>query len=510
MIINVSNTTLVSISLPVIARDLNIGQVELQWLLSGFALSSGCLLLICGRIADLYGQKKVFILGSLWLIVFSLGCGFAQNSITLDVLRGLQGVGCAATIPASLGILARAFPPGRARAIAFATFAAGAPIGGVFGNVFGALMTELTSRSWRSAFYLNCGIVLLSVIGAVAFFDRDEPLIDIDRRVDWIGAFLVTAGLVLIVFVLAQGEIAPRKWATSYIIALLVVGVLLLLSFVFWQYHLERIQNETPPSNCLPSPPPLMCLSMWTRAQGRTAVVMIIALLNWAAFTGWLYWVVLYYQDFLGLSPLDTAVRLLPMFVTGIILNTIFAIVVGRVSIVVLFTLGTCLTGCAPLLFALIDPKAPYWTFGFPSAILSVMGADFVFASGTLFVAKFSIGNEQSVAGAVFQTMAQIGTSIGVTVSTVVFNRVLVKKEQDAGISFSSETPLSDVARSIQLDAYRASQWTNFTFGMIAAALSLIFLRKVGIIGRSDEPSKNDQEKNTLAVTIHRSEEQKE
>ncbi|KAK7451311.1 hypothetical protein VKT23_012652 [Stygiomarasmius scandens] len=424
MIINISNTTLVSISLPVIASDLAIGQVELQWLLSGFALSSGCLLLICGRLADLYGQKKVFVLGSFWLIAFSLGCGFAQDSLTLNILRGLQGVGCAATIPASLGTLARAFPPGRARDIAFATFAAGAPIGGVFGNMFGALTTEFTSRSWRSAFYLSCGIVLLSVIGAIAFFDTDEPATDTDRRVDWIGSFLVTSGLVLIVFVLAQGEIAPNKWATPYIIALLIVGVLLLSGFIFWQYHLERIQSKTPPKDStldkistflenrryLPSPPPLMCLSMWTRARGQIAVVMFIALLNWAAFTGWLYWVVLFYQNYLGLKPLDTAVRLLPMFVTGIILNTIFALIVGRVPVIVLFALGTCMTGCASLLFALIDPNAVYWAFGFPSTILSVMGADFVFASGTLFVAKVSVGHEQSVAGAVFQTMAQVST----------------------------------------------------------------------------------------------------
>ncbi|KAF5353670.1 hypothetical protein D9758_008642 [Tetrapyrgos nigripes] len=498
MIINIANMTLVSISMPVIADDLDIGQVNLQWLLSGFALSSGCLLLVCGRLADLYGQKKVFILGSLWLMVFSLGCGFAQDSLTLDILRGLQGIGCAATIPASLGTLARAFPPGRARTVAFASFAAGAPLGGVSGNVLGGLMTELTSQSWRSAFYLNCGVVFLSVIGALVFFDRDEPSIETDRRVDWIGAFFVTAGLVLIVFVLAQGEIAPNKWATPYIIALLIVGVIFVLIFVFWQYHLERVQKRSFPSTSIldkasvllensryiPTPPPLMCLSMWTRLHGRIAVVMFIALLNWAGFMGWLYWVVLFYQDYQNLQPLATAVRLLPMFVTGIVLTTSFALVAGHVPIVVLFALGTFLTACAPLLFALIDPDAGYWALGFPAAILSVAGADFVFASGTLFVAKVSVGHEQSVAGAVFQTMSQIGTSIGITVSTVVFNRVLVHNAERAGIELEESTLVaSNVPKAAQLDAFRAGQWTSFAFGMIATVLSIVFLRNVGIIG---------------------------
>ncbi|KAK7453386.1 hypothetical protein VKT23_011650 [Stygiomarasmius scandens] len=471
MILNTANTNSVAMSLPVIARRLEIGRVNLEWLVSGYCLSSGCLLLIFGRIADLYGRKKVFIAGSIWLAVLSLGCSFTKSGLALDILRGLQGVGAAATIPASFGTLAQTFPEGRARSIAFAAFAAGAPTGAVLGNIFGGLLTQLTRQSWHSVFYLNSALSVVSLVGALMFFNKDPPSIETDRyrQVDWIGGLLVTSGLVLLVFVLSQGQVAPQKWATLY-----------------HNSVNTRVAAYLAAMKYLPSPPPLMYLSLWTRAHGRIAVVMCISLLNRAAFMGWVYWAVLYYQEYIGLTPIETAIRLLPMFFVGIALNIVFAGIVSRVPMVVLVAFGTCLTACSSLLFAFIDPKEAYWAFGFPASILSVIGADFVFASGTLFVAKFSLKNQQSVSGAVFQTMTQLGTSIGVTTSTLIFDRALGESGDQHSL----------------LDAYKASQWGNFTLGMIATALALVFLRKVGIIEQTP-PKLQDSDDGTGAKEQH-------
>ncbi|OJA19940.1 hypothetical protein AZE42_08045 [Rhizopogon vesiculosus] len=165
MVVNISNTTSVSISLPTIGKDIDIQEDQLQWLASAYSLSSGCLLLFFGRLADLYGRKKAFMIGSLCQIAFSLGCGFANDGLSLAVLRGFQGVGGAATIPSAvqyfdfcilseagvlihflqLGMLAHAFPPSRSRSIAFATFAAGAPVGAAFGTIIGGVLTQLTA-----------------------------------------------------------------------------------------------------------------------------------------------------------------------------------------------------------------------------------------------------------------------------------------------------------------------------------------------------------------------------
>lgn len=139
--------------------------------------------------------------------------------------------------------------------------------------------------------------------------DPDEPSTETDRRIDWLGALLVTAGLVLIVFVLSDGEIVGWKTPCMCyhspfqsnlhlftapfpdIIALLILGVLLLVLFLFWQRYLERIQDDPNAVHSKWTPPPLMRLSIWRRAKGRFAVIMAIAFLNWSGFLAFNFFV---------------------------------------------------------------------------------------------------------------------------------------------------------------------------------------------------------------------------
>ncbi|KIP11053.1 hypothetical protein PHLGIDRAFT_173914 [Phlebiopsis gigantea 11061_1 CR5-6] len=497
MILNTGSSSAAAIALPTIGDKLHIVEYKLQWILSAYALSAGCLLLLFGRLADLYGRKLVFLFGVLCLAVFSLGCGFAHNEITIDVLRGLQGIGGAAVVPAALGILAHAFPPSRARAIAFSTFAAGAPMGGAIGSVIGGVLTQLTGATWCSVFFLFAGLGAACFVAGLMVIDKDTPSTEKDRRVDWLGAFLVTAGLVLIVFVLSDGSIAPNGFATSYIIAFIVIGVILLIMFIFWQHYLEKIHDD-PEAAALAidkwwTPPPLMKLSIWTRMRGRMAVMLWIAFLEWCSFFSWQLWVQLYYQNFLHLTPVLTMVRLLPMFVTGMVCNLIVALVVGRVDVVFLIVAGTALTATANLLFAVINVSSPYWAFGFPSAILSVFGADFVFAAGTLFVAKISLPHEQSLGGALFQTMTQLGSSFGLSITTIIYNSVLTNESKTFGVAVNKSG--TNAPRSAQLDAYKAAMWGGFAFGIIGAVLAALFLRHVGIVGHQKEDDIPDEER---------------
>lgn len=170
--------------------------------------------------------------GTLSLMAFSLGLGFGKSmlsqllsvhrtstdtflldEITLDILRGLQGIGASATIPSALGILAHSFPPSKMRSIAFATFAAGAPVGGAFGMVLGGVLTQYTKSSWRATFFFATGLNAASLLSGYFSIDPDLPSTEVDKRIDWIGALLITASLVLIVFVLSDGEIVG--WKTS-------------------------------------------------------------------------------------------------------------------------------------------------------------------------------------------------------------------------------------------------------------------------------------------------------
>ncbi|KAH9000087.1 major facilitator superfamily domain-containing protein [Lactarius akahatsu] len=484
-----------AISVPYAGKDLHIQKENLQWILNAYSISSACFLLLCGRLADLYGRKRVWLVGYSIFVVFGIGSGFAQSEKVLDTLRGMQGIGSAAIIPASLGILAKAFPPGPSRSIAFTAFSAGAPIGAIFAIVLGGVLTQVTKATWRTPIFLLSGVALAFTILGFFVFEEDEPSTEEDTRVDWIGAALITAGLVLIVFVLSDSPTARRGWKSPHVIALFVIGVLLVLLFVAWQYYLERrLENPDLPRTRWTAPP-LMKPSMWTRAHGRFAVMQTIACVNWAAFTIWIVWVELYYQTYLNLSPIHTMLRLLPMFASGTVANILIVLMIGRVDVMYIVATGTLLTGCADVLFAVIDPNAPYWAFGFPAACLIVLGVDFTFASGTLFIAKVSLPHEQSVAGALFQAMTQLGSAIGVSVSTIVFNSVLRTQSRRLGVVADAQG--DNVPLPAQLKAYKAAMWTGFTFGLLCTILCVIFLRGVGVVGETpgqDSPAHRNSE----------------
>ncbi|KAF9231330.1 major facilitator superfamily domain-containing protein, partial [Melanogaster broomeanus] len=407
-----------------------------------------------------------------------------------------QGMGAAAAIPSAIGILAHSFPPSRARSTAFATFAAGAPVGGAFGTIIGGVLTQLTTEHWRAAFFMSSGFSAMCFIGGLLSFDQDKVSLEADRRIDWIGAMLVTSGLVLIVFVLGQGPMAG--WRNPYIIVLLILGVILVGMFVLWEHNLEKALASPNRPRSIWTPPPLMRPSLWARAKGRMAVILAIAFLNWSGFLCWTFWVQLFYQDYLHLTPMETMVRFIPMFVMGIICNFFVAMVVSRLPLVVFVVSGTLITAGACVLFALIDTGATYWAFGFPSTLLVVFGADFVYAAGTIFISSIAFPHEQSVAGGLFQTMTQIGTAFGLTVSTIVFNTVVSKEAANLGVTVDSSN--SNAPESAELMGYRAAQWTASAFPFLAALLAAIFLRNVGIVGHRRHHARDADSDQTLTV----------
>ncbi|EJU05737.1 hypothetical protein DACRYDRAFT_20129 [Dacryopinax primogenitus] len=481
MMLNICGVTSMNIALPSVGRDLGIPTSTLQWLMSAYSLTAGCFLLLFGRLADIFGRKHVFLLGDIWLIAFTIACGFAQQGVTIILMRAFAGMGIAATIPACLGILARTFPPSRARSIAFATFSAGAPVGAAFGLVLGGILTQYAAISWRAIFFVMAGIGALTLIGAWFSFPPDAPLAE-DRRVDWTGALLITVGLVLFTFVLGQGEIAPQGWRTPYIIALLVVGLMMIFLFILWEYHVEFRTSR----------PPLMRLSLWARAGGRFAAVQLIGFLAWSAFATFSFWATLYYQEYLGLPPIQTMLRFLPMAVAGFSVNVVFALVSGHVPANYLIIIGCIGTGLANLLFAVINTGSPYWAFGFPAAILSVFGADFIFASSTLYGAKIARHHEQSLAGGIFNTVTQTGTAFGMTITTIVYDTVVWSQSAKEGVVLDQDG--TNASPAAQLFGQRCAQWTSFGFAMASLAVAVVAPRGMGIIGGSGKKSAPSEE----------------
>jgi MFS family permease len=208
-----AGTMSLSIALPAIMADLSVPEPQLQWISSAFALTNGCFLLLAGRLADVYGRKMVFVLGIAWNALWNLVGGWMQNTAGLVVTRALAGVGSAACIPAGIGIIAATFS-GRTRSSAFAAFSAGGPIGGGLGLIVGGLLTAYTSASWRAALWCFGGVAFAVAIAGYFVVVPDRHL-DTDRRVDWIGAGIITVGLVLLQFSISDAESAPNGWKTG-------------------------------------------------------------------------------------------------------------------------------------------------------------------------------------------------------------------------------------------------------------------------------------------------------
>ncbi|OJA19939.1 hypothetical protein AZE42_08044 [Rhizopogon vesiculosus] len=251
--------------------------------------------------------------------------------------------------------------------------------------------------------------------------------------------------------------------------------------FVLWERHLEKAIDDPSRAPSLWTPPPLMRPSIWGRSNGRMAVILVIAFLNWSGFVSWNFWAQLYYQDYLLLTPVETMVRFIPMFVVGILCNFFVATAVGKMPLVIFAVTGTLLTASGGILFAVINPSATYWAFSFPSTVLIVFGADFVYSCGTIFIAKTVLPHEHSVGGALFQTMTQIGTAFGLTITTIIFNTVVDNESAALGVTVNSDG--TNAPQSAQLKGYQSAQWAVVAFALMAALLAAIFLRSVGIVG---------------------------
>lgn len=234
------------IILPAVGRDLHIPAARQQWIVSAYSLTFGCFLLLWGRLADVYGKRLIFIYGSCWVCITTLVCPFIPSEIGFDILRGLQGLGAAANVPTAIGIIGVTFPAGgKAKTYAIATYSAGAPLGSVFGNFLGGLVGQYAS--WKWVFWILA--ILAAIVTVAGQFVIPLPRIQIEPKslkgaVDWVGGMIVTVALMLLLFALTQGNITG--WGVFWIPLIIVLSLVLLALFVFWQLYLEKRTTRKP------------------------------------------------------------------------------------------------------------------------------------------------------------------------------------------------------------------------------------------------------------------------
>ncbi|THZ67638.1 drug resistance protein [Aureobasidium pullulans] len=405
--LNTLTVQAVVIVLPTIGKALNIPVARQQWIVSAYSLSFGCFLLLWGRLADVYGKRLIFILGSLWVAILTLINPFATNEIAFDLLRGLQGIGAAANVPTAIALISATFPSGSARNYAFSIYASGAPMGSIMGNLLGGLVAQY--GSWRWIFWILS--IMAFIVTAAGYFIvpklPPQPASDVKSSIDWIGAFLVTVGVLVLLFAMAEGNVVG--WSRPYIPVLIVLSVLFIVTFVFWQLYLEQRSERQP----------LMKVTMFKRT--RVSAAMLAMAVFFSAFNNYLIFSTYFYQEYLGLSAIQTTVRFVPTGVVGILTILVTSRALARVPINILLMWGMACVGLANFSFSSDLPP-----------------------------------EDQALGGGLINALGQIGRAVGLAIGTAI--QVAVQSSREGSNVVDIDGNVGDHA---YLQGLHAAQWLN-------------------------------------------------
>nr|WP_127505928.1 MFS transporter [Actinoplanes solisilvae] len=387
----VLDSTIVNIALPTAQHDLGFTDSDRQWVVTGYALAFGGLLLLGGRLSDSFGRKKIFLIGLAGFALASALGGAANGIEMLIIARILQGAFGAALAPAALSLLSITFTDAAERGKAFAVFGAIAGAGGAVGLLLGGLLTEYAS--WRWCLYVNLAFAVLAALAAV-FKLSDEPVQN-RNRMDWPGVVTAVAGLAALVYGLGNAE--TDGWSNPLTWGFIVAGVVILTSFVAIE---RRVAH------------PLMPLRVvLDRNRGGSYVSVAIA---GGAIFGVFLFLTYYLTGILSFTPIQSGLAFLPMMATTVITAaTMGSIFTPRLGPRPLITAGALLAAAGMLLLTRLDLDSSYLTGVLPGQLVTGFGMGLIFAPAQNAATSGVRHHDAGVASAMINTAQQIGGSIG-------------------------------------------------------------------------------------------------
>jgi EmrB/QacA subfamily drug resistance transporter len=443
----VLDATIVNIALPSAQRALHFSTDSRQWIITAYALAFGSLLLLGGKLGDLFGRKWTFIGGLIGFSMASAIGGLAQSFAVLVAARALQGLFGALLAPSALSLLTVTFADSPDRAKAFGIFGAIAGGGASLGLLLGGVLTQ--ALSWRWCLYVNLAIAVPTAFAAMRLL-RNEG--DPERpRIDLPGVLVATGGLFALVYGFSNAE--THSWTAGVTIVALVLSVLLLSAFV----AIERRASH-----------PLLPLHIvWDRARGGAYAS--IALAGSGVFGVFLF-LTYYLQQNLGFSPLKTGVAFLPMTAVIVVTSTtVQTKLLGRIGVKPLVTAGMVLGIAAMVLFAQLKPGSGYASDVLPGLIVIGLGMGCVFAPAFSTATLGVKGTEAGVASAMVNTSQQVGGSVGTALLSTLF--------ASAAASYaSSHRGAADLGTAAPIHGYTtAFGWAAgiFAVGLLVALLVL-------------------------------------
>jgi EmrB/QacA subfamily drug resistance transporter len=394
----VLDVAIVNVALPSIKTDLNFSEPNLQWVITAYSILFGGVLLLGGRLADIFGRRKLFIAGIALFTVSSLLDGLAWSEGSLIAFRALQGLGAALVSPAALSILTTTFAEGRERNRALGIWGAVSGSGAAAGVLLGGALTSAFSWSWIFFVNVPVGVAVLVLSPLLLRESRaDLP----NRHFDVSGAAAITGGLMLLVYALTRAT--THGWESGSTIALLGASAALIVGFLVIE---------------LRSHAPLLPLSIFRlRTLSGSNVT---ALLLSAALFSQFFLLTLYMQQVLHYSALKTGVAYVALTVSIVAFSVVSQSLVTRIGIRKVLPVGLAMSAGALVLYAQLPVQGHYFWDLFPAFLLSGIGLALSFVPMVIGGLTGVTQSDAGVASGLFNTSQQVGGAIGVAAATTI------------------------------------------------------------------------------------------
>jgi EmrB/QacA subfamily drug resistance transporter len=395
------DSSAVNVALPIIQRELVATSTQMQWVIEAYALFLSALILVGGSLGDVFGRRKLFVIGIAIFALASIGCAAAPNVLMLIIARAIQGIGGALAVPESLALISVTFS-GDERGKAIGTWSGFASLTGAAGPVIGGYLAQ--TASWRWVFLINVPLALVVLAIAVLRVpeSREE---NASRAIDVRGALLATLGLGTLVYGLIRVQLEDGHIDGS---AFAVFGLLVLAAFIV----VERREAH-----------PMMPLSIFRSRVFTIANLYTLAL--YMALGGGLYFFPYMLIDVQGYAPTAAGATFLPFVILQFAFSPSSGALVKRIGARIPLTLGAALAGCAFLLYAVPGAGAGnYWTTYFPAVLMLGIGATFFIAPLTTTVFDSSPKELSGVASGINNAIARTAGLLAIAIFGIVFTGV--------------------------------------------------------------------------------------
>jgi EmrB/QacA subfamily drug resistance transporter len=446
----VLDATIVNIALPSAQQDLGFSDGDRQWVVTAYALAFGSLLLLGGRIADLFGRRITFLVGLVGFAGASALGGAAGSFEVLIAARALQGVFGALLAPAALSLLTTTFTDAKERAKAFGVYGAIAGAGGAIGLLLGGVLTEYLD--WRWTMYVNLLFAVVAFAGGALLLQRTAR--DRTATLDIPGTVLVSTGLFAVVYGFSNAE--SHDWSHAATWGCLAAGGLLVAAFAWWQTRAAH---------------PLLPLRvLLDRTRGASFLAVLI---SGVGMFGVFLFLTYYLQASLAYTPIETGLAFLPMVAALMITATLStSVLVARFGPRPVVSLGMGVSAAGLVWMTGLDLASDYAAHVMPVLVVTGLGMGLVIAPAMSLAVAGVAAEDAGVASAAVNTMQQIGGSIG----TALLNTLAASAATDYLADKDPRDPA--VLAQAALESYATAYWWSAAFFAAGLVISVVLYRR--------------------------------